>query len=123
MRRLVERWGDAPVSQGRLIANRVSGEPPVLWGTSIIGFGTRRLHYAKGGGDDWMLVGLSARKAATVVYLLDGFEHRAELLSALGPHSIGKSCLYLKKLDDVDLGVLEQLIADSVEAGRTATDA
>ena len=67
-----------------------------------------------------MEVGFSPRKAATVVYLMDGFEQRADLLDRLGPHSIGKSCLYLKRLDDIDLAVLEELVAASVADGRTA---
>ncbi len=66
-----------------------------------------------------MEVGFAPRKAATVVYLMDGFEERADLLDRLGPHSIGKSCLYLKRLDDVDLAVLEDLISASVDEGRT----
>lgn len=97
---------------------RITGEPPVLWGASIIGFGSRRLRYASGRELDWMLVGVSPRKAATVLYLMDGYEERTELLSRLGPHSIGKSCLYLKKLEAVDLNVLEQLITESVQVAR-----
>ena len=102
------------------LMERITGESPVLWGSSIIGFGSRRLRYADGREVDWMVVGLAARKAATVVYLTDGFEQHAELLSDLGPHTIGKSCLYLKKLDDVNLGVLEQLITESVQVSRSA---
>ena len=98
---------------------KVSGAPAVLWGTSVVGFGERMLTIASGASYPWMEVGFAPRKAATVVYLMDGFEERTDLLSRLGPHSIGKSCLYLKRLDDVDLAVLEDLITASVEAGRT----
>jgi hypothetical protein len=66
----------------------------------------------------WLEVGFAPRKAATVLYLMDGYEQRAELLDRLGPHSIGKSCLYLKRLADVDLGVLSELIAASVTEVR-----
>ena len=66
-----------------------------------------------------MEVGFAPRKAATVVYLMDGFEERADLLDRLGPHAIGKACLYLKRLDDVDLAVLGDLVRASMDAGRT----
>ena len=65
-----------------------------------------------------MEVGFAPRKTATVLYLMDGFEERTDLLDRLGPHSIGRSCLYLKRLDDVDLAVLEDLIRASVDEGR-----
>ena len=85
---------------------KVTGAPAVLWGTSVVGFGERMLTIASGASYPWMEVGFAPRKAATVVYLMDGFEERTDLLSRLGPHSIGKSCLYLKRLDDLDLAVL-----------------
>ena len=84
----------------------------------IVGFGSRTLRYPDGRETPWMLVGFSARKAATVLYLAEGFEQHAELLGRLGPHSIGKSCLYLKRLDAVDTAVLRDLVTDSVRAGR-----
>jgi hypothetical protein len=96
----------------------VTGEEPVLWGTSIVGFGKQTLTIASGKQSTWMVVGFSPRKAATVVYLMDGYEHRAELLDGLGPHSTGRSCLYLKRLDDIDLQVLRELISASVEDSR-----
>lgn len=92
----------------------VTGEPPVMWGSSIVGFGRLPLSYRSGGSGEWMVVGLSPRKAATVLYLMDGYAHRTELLDRLGPHTIGKSCLYLKRLGDVDLGVLRELVTDTV---------
>ena len=99
------------------VMQEVTGEEPVLWGTSIVGFGSARLQYASGRELDWPLVGFSPRKAATTVYLMDGFEERGDLLARLGPHSIGKSCLYLKRLSEVDLDVLRELIAESVRSG------
>jgi hypothetical protein len=62
---------------------------------------------------DWPVTGFSPRKTATTVYLTDGFEERLDLLARLGPHPTGKSCLYLKRLSDIDLDVLKALIAES----------
>jgi hypothetical protein len=97
------------------LMQEVTGQEPVLWGTSIVGFGSVRLRYASGRELDWPVTGFSPRKAATTVYLMDGFEERADLLARLGPHSTGRSCLYLKRLSDVDLDVLRELIAESVQ--------
>lgn len=101
------------------LMTEVTGAPPVLWGTSVVGFGERTLTIASGDSYPWMEVGFAPRKAATVVYLMDGFEERADLLDRLGPHTIGKACLYLKRLDDVDLAVLGDLVRASMDAGRT----
>ena len=101
------------------VMTKVTGAPAVLWGSSVVGFGERTLTIASGASYPWMEVGFAPRKTATVVYLMDGFEHRVDLLDRLGPHSIGKACLYLKRVDDVDLAVLEQLVTASVEEGRT----
>ncbi len=100
------------------VMTNVTGAPAVVWGTSIVGFGERTLTIASGVSYPWMEVGFAPRRAATVIYLMDGFEQRADLLGRLGPHSIGKACLYLKRLDDVDLVVLEDLIRASVDEGR-----
>jgi hypothetical protein len=96
------------------LMQRVTGEQPVLWGTSIVGFGRVRLRYASGRELDWPATGFSPRKVATTVYLMNGFEEYTELLAQLGPHSVGKSCLYLKRLSDVDLDILAALVAESV---------
>src|SRR3712207_2536617 len=98
-----------------------TGERPVLWGTSIVGFGSVPLRYASGRELDWPIVAFSPRKAATTVYLMEGFEERADLLSQLGPHKIGKSCLYLKRLSDIDLDVLRELVAESVRHTSTGS--
>jgi Domain of unknown function (DU1801) len=99
------------------LMQEVTGEVPVMWGTGIVGFGNVRLRYASGRELDWPVVGFSPRKAATTVYLVDGFEQREDLLARLGPHSTGKSCLYLKRLADVDVEVLRALIAESAQHG------
>jgi hypothetical protein len=95
------------------LMQEVTGEVPVLWGTGIVGFGRVRLRYASGRELDWPVTCFSPHKTATTVYLMDGFEERLDLLARLGPHSTGKSCLYLKRLSDVDLDVLKALIAES----------
>jgi Domain of unknown function (DU1801) len=95
------------------LMQEVTGEVPVLWGTGIVGFGRVRLRYASGRQLDWPVTGFSPRKTATTIYLMDGFEERLDLLARLGPHSTGKSCLYLKRLSDIDLDVLTALIAES----------
>jgi hypothetical protein len=102
----------------RELMSRATGAPAVMWGSSIVGFGERTLTLAGGTSYPWMEVGFGARKAATVVYLMDGFEDRADLLDRLGPHTIGRSCLNLKRVDDVDPAVLEELIRASVQAAR-----
>ena len=108
-----ERRRDDAKAVCRLM-QEVTGEEPVLWGTGIVGFGSVRLRYASGRELDWPVTGFSPRKTATTVYLMDGFEERSDLLARLGPHSTGRSCLHLKRLSDVDLAVLRELVAESV---------
>jgi hypothetical protein len=109
-----ERRRDDAKAVCRLM-QEVTGLEPVMWGTGIVGFGSVRLRYASGRELDWPVAAFSPRKAATTVYLMEGFEERADLLARLGPHSTGKSCLYLKRLSDVDLDVLRELVAESVQ--------
>jgi hypothetical protein len=95
-----------------------SGEPPAMWGTSIIGFGSRHYRYASGHEGDTALIGFSPRAAALTLYLsLDFTEHEAEL-AALGTHRLGKGCLYVKRLADVDESILVSLLNRSVAAAR-----
>jgi hypothetical protein len=89
-------------------------QPPVMWGTSIVGFGSYHYRYASGREGDMCLTGFSSRKGDISVYLVAGFLGQEELLSQLGKHKRGKGCLYIRRLSDVDLGVLEQLIAASI---------
>lgn len=93
-----------------------TGEEPVMWGDSIIGFGSFDYEYASGRSGSWMRVGFSPRKQQMTVYVVPGFEHYHDLLSALGPHSLGKSCPYLKRPDAVEKDVLGELITESYEA-------
>lgn len=92
---------------------RATGQEPTMWGASIVGFGTYAYRYASGRTGEWMAVGFSPRKANTTVYINEGFGRYADLLARLGPHSTGASCLYLKRLSDVDVDVLEDLVAQS----------
>jgi hypothetical protein len=93
-----------------------TGEPPTMWGTAIIGFGSQPLAYASGRTQDWPLIAFSPRKRDLTLYLGAGLGERA-LLAKLGKFKASKACLYVKRLSDVDLGVLEALIAAAI---RTA---
>lgn len=92
-----------------------TGLEPVMWGPSIIGFGSFHYQYASGHEGDFPLVGFSPRKANLVVYIMAGFSRYDDLLARLGKHKTGKSCLYLNKLEQVDEAVLREMICQSVE--------
>ncbi|WP_433284674.1 DUF1801 domain-containing protein [Micromonospora sp. CA-244673] len=101
------------------LLREVTGEPPVMWGPSIVGFGTYRYTYAGGRTGDWPLVGFSPRKQQLVVYLVGGYEERyPSVLARLGPHKTGKGCLYLKRLDDVDESALRELVDRTVRVHK-----
>ncbi|TYB37659.1 DUF1801 domain-containing protein [Micromonospora sp. AP08] len=101
------------------LLREVTGEPPVMWGPSIVGFGAYRYTYASGRTGDWPLVGFSPRKQQLVVYLVGGYEERyPSVLARLGPHKTGKGCLYLKRLDDVDESALRELVDRTVRVHR-----
>lgn len=91
---------------------------PRMWGSSIVGFGSYRFRYESGREGDWMLCGFSPRKQSLVLYIMPGFKSYDNLLKKLGKHSTGKSCLYIKRLADVDLDVLQDLIDRSVAQMR-----
>ncbi len=93
----------------------VTGEEPVMWGPAIVGFGSQLLRYDSGRELDWMKIGFSPRKQNLTIYLTQGFESLNETLDRLGPHKMGKSCLYIKRLTDVDADVLAELIRASYE--------
>lgn len=103
----------------RIILREVTGEPAVMWGPSIVGFGSYRYTYESGRTGDWPLLGFSPRKQHLVVYLVGGFEDRyVSVLARLGPHKTGKGCLYLKRLDDVDESALRELVDRTVRVHR-----
>jgi hypothetical protein len=91
----------------------ISGDEPKMWGSSIIGFGSYHYKYASGQEGDWMKVGFSPRKQKFSIYIMSGFEKLEQHLSKLGKYKIGKGCLYVNKLADIDLKVLEALVLES----------
>lgn len=97
------------------IMERLSGEPAKMWGPSIIGFGSYHYRYDSGREGEMCRIGFSPRKGQTVLYLIDGFEGHAELMARLGKHKTGKSCLYVKRLSDIDETVLEEICVRSLQ--------
>ena len=101
---------------------KVTGEDPVMWGPSIIGYGQYRTTYASGRDVHWMRTGFSPRKAKHSLYLMGGYcdeatgNRRDALLADLGKYATGKSCLYVNKLADVDMAVLEELLRNDWKA-------
>ncbi len=97
------------------VVGETTGEQPALWG-GIVGFGIRHYKYATGREGDTMKIGVSPRKQALTLYGLMLQEGNAELLSELGPHEVGKGCLYIKRLDRIDLNVLRRMIKAAYES-------
>ena len=104
------------------LMREITGEEAEMWGESIVGFGSYRYRYASGRQGDWFLTGFAPRKQALTLYIMPGFERYEALLAKLGKHKIGKSCLYISKLADVDEDVLKEIITASVEQMRRADD-
>ena len=100
----------------RLVAlmRKVTKQEPRMWGPTIVGFGSYHYKYASGHEGDSALAGFAARGRELVVYIAEGFEGRDALLAKLGKHKIGKVCVYIRRLADVDLKILEKLVAQSV---------
>jgi len=97
------------------IFTEATGYPAKMWGTSIIGFGSYHYKYESGHEGDAALVGFSPRKAKHSLYFATGDDRRAELLERFGKHKTGKACVYINKLEDIDVDVLKELIEQSVE--------
>lgn len=97
-----------------ILMEAVTGEPPVLWGPSMVGFGRYHYRYESGREGDFFLVGFSPRKRDLTLYIMAGFERYPELMAKLGRYRTGKSCLYVKRLSDLDMDVLEELVRESV---------
>lgn len=93
----------------------ITGEKPIMWGPSIVGFGSYHYKYASGHEGDWMITGFSPRKQALTLYIMPGFDRYENLMSQLGKYKTGKSCLYINKLEDVDKNILHELIVHSVK--------
>ena len=92
------------------LMQEITGLEPVMWGSAIVGFGSEHYKYETGREGDMPIIGFSPRKQNLTLYLTYHYEKYDELLKALGKHSLGKSCLYIKKLDDVDMPTLKRLI-------------
>lgn len=93
---------------------------PKMWGPSIVGFGSQHYKYASGREGDWPVIGFSPRKQNLTLYIMSAFDEQAELLKKLGKHTAGGSCLYIKRLSDIDLSTLKKLIRASVKNKKKA---
>lgn len=92
------------------LMTEVTKTKPRMWGSSIVGFGDYHYKYPSGGEGDWFLTGFSPRKGNLTLYIMAGFDGYADLLAKLGKYKTGKSCLYIKRLEDVDLATLKKLV-------------
>jgi len=99
----------------KIMKQATKGEPK-MWGSSIVGLGDYHYKYESGRENDWFLTGFSPRKQNITLYVMGGFKPYGKLLKKLGKHSLGKGCLYIKKLKDVDVNVLKELVNESVQA-------
>jgi len=97
---------------------KATGSKATVWGASIVGYGQYHYKYASGREGDFILAGFSPRKQALTIYVMAGFSHFDSLMKKLGKYKTGKSCLYIKRLSDVDENVLQRLIAASVKYMR-----
>jgi hypothetical protein len=95
------------------LMKEITNEPPVMWGPSIIGFGNYHYKYDSGREGDMLLTGFSPRSQNLSLYIMAGFKRYEDLMSRLGKHKTGKSCLYIKRLSDINIEVLKELIASS----------
>lgn len=112
----------ADALQVRELMADITGDRGAMWGDSIVGFGQRHLDYAKGQAAEWFAVGFSPRKRNLVLYIMDGFEGYEELLADLGKHDTGRACLYITRLEQVDLEVLTELVTRSVAAAAQSPE-
>ncbi len=97
------------------IMRAVTKEEPKMWGTSIVGFGHYRYKYESGREGEWMITGFSPRKGDLTLYIMGGFDKFSDLMNSLGKYKTGKSCLYIKRLADVDVAALRRLVTKSVK--------
>jgi hypothetical protein len=97
------------------LLEEATGEEPQMWGDSIIGFGRYKYKYASGREGEWFLTGFSPRVQNLTLYIMSGFDHYDVLLDQLGKYKTGKSCLYINKIEDIDLKTLKDLVKQSVE--------
>lgn len=98
--------------------NSLTGLPPKMWGPSIVGYGRYAYKYESGREGEFFLTGFSPRKSALTIYVMPGYRDMSEKLDRLGKHKLGKSCLYINKLADIDLDVLREIVEDGVSYMR-----
>jgi hypothetical protein len=99
----------------RALMEDITGAPAKMWGSSIVGFDTYHYKYKSGREGDWMVTGFSPRKNALTLYIMDLFDASSDLLSELGKYETGKGCLYVKKLEDIDVEVLREILTKSIK--------
>ena len=92
------------------LMGNITGKEPDMWGTSMVGFDTYRYKYATGREGEWFLMGFSPRKQNITIYIQAGYDDKQDILARLGPHSIGKSCLYIRRLADINMQAFKELL-------------
>jgi hypothetical protein len=97
------------------IMSEITQQDPVLWGSALVGFGHYHYQYESGRKGEWFRVGFSPRKQNLTLYIMNGFSQYQHLLTQLGKHKTGKSCLYINKLSDIDIDILKQMISLSFQ--------
>ena len=97
------------------LMEELTGSKPKMWGESMVGFGNYRYKYASGREGDWFLAGFASRKQALTLYIMGYLEFYTDILGKLGKHKHGKGCLYIDKLEDIDMEVLKTLISTSIQ--------
>lgn len=103
------------------LMKKITKAEPKMWGDSIVGFGSYHYRYESGREGDWFLTGFSPRKGSMTLYIMAGFDRYPALMKKLGKHKTGKSCLYVKRLADVDMNVLKELVTESVRHMRRSS--
>lgn len=96
----------------------VTKKPGIMWGSSIVGFGSYHYKYKSGREGDWFLTGFSPRKQNLTVYIMCGFDRHAPIMKKLGKYKTGKSCLYINNLGDINLTALRELVRQSIRVGK-----
>lgn len=112
----IASWPKDQAEEGKLLCTlmqKATDQTPVRWGTKLIGFGTYTYHYASGRSGDWMPVAFATRNGGMTLYLVDGQQHYTDKLANITVKGGGKSCVYLKKLDQIDLLELSKIVAKS----------
>ena len=101
------------------LMKEITREEPAMWGASIVGFGSYHYKYASGREGDWFLTGFSPRKQNLTLYVMSGFDDYPSLMDKLGKYKTGKSCLYIKNLEDIRIPILKKLIRESTRHMKT----